>query len=68
MNKQFGMIENIIMPNTNTQRKGIGQSTSQRKRLEEIIDIIRITYKGRRRWLRKIYNFFHKSSSKMNNW
>jgi hypothetical protein len=53
MNKQFGMIENIIMPNTNTQRKGIGKSTSQRKRLKEIIDIIRITFKGRPRWLRK---------------
>lgn len=58
MNKQFGMTKNIVMPNTNTQRKGIGKSTSQGKRLEEFIDTIRITCKRRPRWLRKNIEFF----------
>jgi hypothetical protein len=49
MNKQFGMTKNIIMLNINNQRKNIGKSTSQGKRLKEIIGIM---FKGRPTWLR----------------
>jgi hypothetical protein len=41
MNKQFGMTKNIVMLDTNTQRKGIGKPTSQGKRLKKFIDTIR---------------------------
>lgn len=58
MNKEFGMTKNIVMPNINTQRKGIGKSTSQGKRLEKFIDTIRITFKGRPRLSRKNIEFF----------
>lgn len=53
MNKQFKMIENIVMPITNTQRKGISKSTRQVERLEKIIDTIRKTSKEKPIWLKK---------------
>lgn len=53
MNKQFKMIENIVMPITNTQRKGITKSARQVERLEKIIDTIRKTSKERPIWLKK---------------
>jgi hypothetical protein len=34
LNKQFKMTKDIVMPNTNAQRKCIGKPTSQRKMLE----------------------------------
>jgi hypothetical protein len=34
VNKKFGMTKNIVMPNINNQKKNIGKSTSQGKRLK----------------------------------
>ncbi len=55
MNKQFGIIENIVMSNINNQRKNIGKFTSQGKRLEQIIGIMS---NGIPTWLRKNIKYF----------